>query len=137
LNGHDGPEMAELLDLRTKAQKLKPTVFVGKEGVTSRVVWELSKQLDKNRLVKAKLLHSVEGATTATSANPRNAAYKARRPGASLPSSLVITHRIGPTRRLLGSPAGSPHRVLIALWVAVVQLPRCDLPKRRVNRIFP
>ena len=61
MNGHDGPEMAELLDLRTKAQKLKPTVFVGKEGVTSRVVWELSKQLDKNRLVKAKLLHSVEG----------------------------------------------------------------------------
>lgn len=61
MNGSEKAEKRDILEFRTRAQQLKPTVFVGKEGVTSRVVQELSKQLDKNKLVKAKLLQSVEG----------------------------------------------------------------------------
>lgn len=61
MNGSEKAEKRDILEFGTRAQQLKPTVFVGKEGVTSRVVHELSKQLDKNKLVKAKLLQSVEG----------------------------------------------------------------------------
>jgi len=56
-----GPDKKDILELRVKAQQLKPTVFVGKEGVTSRIVQELTKQLQKNGLVKAKVLSSVVG----------------------------------------------------------------------------
>lgn len=61
MNGAEGPERDDILELRRRAQELKPTVFVGKEGVTSSVVRELSRQLEKQGLVKAKLLQSVEG----------------------------------------------------------------------------
>jgi RNA-binding protein len=49
-----------IIELRGKAQLLKPTVYVGKEGITDTVVFELTKQLRKNKLVKVKLLASVE-----------------------------------------------------------------------------
>jgi hypothetical protein len=51
-----------IIELRGKAQLLKPTVYVGKEGITDTVVFELTKQLRKNKLVKVKLLASVETA---------------------------------------------------------------------------
>ena len=49
-----------IIELRGKAQLLKPTVYIGKEGITGTVVFELVKQLRKNKLVKVKLLASVE-----------------------------------------------------------------------------
>jgi RNA-binding protein len=49
-----------IIELRGKAQLLKPTVYVGKEGITDTVVFELTKQLKKNKLVKVKLLASVD-----------------------------------------------------------------------------
>jgi len=49
-----------IIELRGKAQLLKPTVYIGKEGTTQSVVFELTKQLKKNKLVKVKLLASVE-----------------------------------------------------------------------------
>lgn len=49
-----------IIELRGKAQALKPTVHVGKEGATDEVVAEIANQLKKNKLVKAKLLPSVE-----------------------------------------------------------------------------
>jgi RNA-binding protein len=49
-----------IIELRGKAQLLKPTVYIGKEGITQSVVFELTKQLKKNKLVKVKLLASVE-----------------------------------------------------------------------------
>jgi RNA-binding protein len=49
-----------IIELRGKAQALKPTVHVGKDGATEKVVAELVNQLRKNKLVKAKLLPSVE-----------------------------------------------------------------------------
>jgi RNA-binding protein len=49
-----------IIELKGKAQALKPTVHVGKEGATEDLVSELIKQLKKNKLVKAKLLPSVE-----------------------------------------------------------------------------
>lgn len=49
-----------IIELRGKAQLLKPTVYVGKEGITQSVVFELTKQLKKNKLVKVKLLASVD-----------------------------------------------------------------------------
>ena len=36
----------------------KPTVWVGKEGATPRIVNEISRQLDKREIVKAKILRS-------------------------------------------------------------------------------
>jgi RNA-binding protein len=50
-----------IVELRAKAQSLRPTLFVGKEGVSDHVIAELSNQLRKNLLVKAKLLSSVQG----------------------------------------------------------------------------
>ncbi len=49
-----------IIELRGKAQALKPTVHVGKEGASEDVIAELVNQLTKNKLVKAKLLPSVE-----------------------------------------------------------------------------
>jgi len=49
-----------IIELRGKAQLLKPTVYIGKEGIAQSVVFELTKQLKKNKLVKVKLLASVE-----------------------------------------------------------------------------
>jgi putative YhbY family RNA-binding protein len=48
-----------IVELRGKAQSLPSTVYVGKEGATQEVAAELARQLKKNKLVKAKLLHSV------------------------------------------------------------------------------
>jgi RNA-binding protein len=50
-----------IVELRAKAQSLKPTLHVGKDGVTNDVITELSNQLRKNMLVKARLLTSVQG----------------------------------------------------------------------------
>ncbi len=47
-------------ELRAKAQSLKPTVFVGKDGITENVARELSLQLEKFKLVKVKLQPSSE-----------------------------------------------------------------------------
>jgi len=55
-------DKARIIELRGKAQLLKPTVYVGKEGITGSVVLELTKQLKKNKLVKVKMLASVETA---------------------------------------------------------------------------
>lgn len=49
-----------IMELRGRAQRLRPTVQVGKEGVTDAVVDEISRQLKKNKLVKVKLLPSFE-----------------------------------------------------------------------------
>jgi RNA-binding protein len=49
-----------IIELRGKAQALKPTVHIGKEGATDEVVAEIVNQLKKNKLVKAKLLPSVD-----------------------------------------------------------------------------
>lgn len=48
-------------ELRVKAQSLSTTVHVGKEGITDSVGQELKKQLEKNKLVKVRLLQSFEG----------------------------------------------------------------------------
>jgi RNA-binding protein len=49
-----------VIELRGKAQMLKPTVYVGREGVTASVVHELTNQVRKTKLVKVKILPSVE-----------------------------------------------------------------------------
>ena len=49
-----------IIELRGRAQALKPTIYIGKEGVTSELVQEISRQLKKAKLVKVKLLPSVE-----------------------------------------------------------------------------
>jgi len=49
-----------ILELRGKAQSIKATVNVGKDGVTDEVVEELVRQLKKKKLVKARLLQSVD-----------------------------------------------------------------------------
>jgi len=46
--------------LKGDAQRLEATVHVGKDGVTDEVVGEVVKQLKTRRLVKVKLLPSME-----------------------------------------------------------------------------
>jgi len=50
----------KIRELRTRAQSLKATVYVGKDGISDSVVQELSAQLDKFKLVKVKLQPSSE-----------------------------------------------------------------------------
>lgn len=45
-----------ILELRGKAQAIKPTMHVGKEGVTESVVGELVAQVKKHKLVKVRVL---------------------------------------------------------------------------------
>ncbi len=49
-----------ILRLRVVAQKLKPSVHVGKDGVTSKVLEELRRQLKKNKIVKVRVLQSFD-----------------------------------------------------------------------------
>ncbi len=51
----------KIMKLRIGAQRLKPTVHVGKEGLTEKVIKELKMQLEKNKLVKIRMLDSIEG----------------------------------------------------------------------------
>ena len=56
LSVSDSPE-----NLRTSRNTIsaeKPTVWVGKEGATLQIVNEISRQLDKREIVKAKILRS-------------------------------------------------------------------------------
>lgn len=46
--------------LKGAAQRIEATVHVGKDGVTDEVVAEVVKQLKRKRLVKVRLLPSVE-----------------------------------------------------------------------------
>ncbi len=50
----------KIAELKGTAQTLQPTVHVGKDGVTADVTEELRKQLEKQKLVKVRLLQSLE-----------------------------------------------------------------------------
>ena len=47
-------------ELRSKGQAMKPTVIVGKEGISESVVMELDRQVKKMKLVKVRVLHTPE-----------------------------------------------------------------------------
>ncbi len=49
-----------IMSLRGRAQTLKATVHLGKEGVTDSVLNELASQLKKQKLVKVRVLPSAE-----------------------------------------------------------------------------
>lgn len=51
----------EKLRLRIAAQKLRPTLHVGKDGLSDRVTQEIALQLKSAKLVKIRILSSVEG----------------------------------------------------------------------------
>jgi RNA-binding protein len=48
------PKMKRKIKQKLGAEK--PTVWVGKEGATTQIVSEISKQLDKREMIKAKIL---------------------------------------------------------------------------------
>jgi len=50
----------KVIELRGKAQSIRASVQVGKEGLTPAVVEELVRQLKKHKLVKVRLLPSFE-----------------------------------------------------------------------------
>jgi len=56
--GRDTLDKKRIIELRGKAQHIKATVHVGREGVSDSVAGELKRQLDKSKLVKVKLLES-------------------------------------------------------------------------------
>jgi RNA-binding protein len=49
-----------IIELRGMAQSLPATVRIGKDGITQTVIDEVIRQLKKTKLVKVKLLPSVE-----------------------------------------------------------------------------
>ncbi len=49
-----------IIQLRGDAQLLRPSVQVGKEGITPAIAEELSRQLKRHKLVKVRLLSSFE-----------------------------------------------------------------------------
>ena len=49
-----------IIDLRGKAQALKSTVHIGKDGITATAVDEINKQLKRTKLVKVRLLPALE-----------------------------------------------------------------------------
>jgi len=55
-----GLDKRKLAELRARAQTIQPTLHVGKDGVTEEVAEELGKQLKKHKLVKVRLLTSME-----------------------------------------------------------------------------
>ena len=44
--------------IKQKLGAEKPTVWVGKEGATTQILHEISKQLNKREMIKAKILKS-------------------------------------------------------------------------------
>ncbi len=44
--------------VRHKLKDEKPTIWIGKEGLTSQISGEIEKQLNKNRMLKVKILKS-------------------------------------------------------------------------------
>ena len=66
--------------IRHELKEEKPTIHVGKEGFTAQSANEIDKQLDKNKMVKVKILKSALQAET-----PKTIAAKAAgQTGASL-----------------------------------------------------
>ncbi len=54
--------MSERKELLSKANKMKPVMQIGKDGLTDSVIEEVKKQLLKKKLIKVKFLKaSVEG----------------------------------------------------------------------------
>jgi RNA-binding protein len=47
--------------IRRKLSAESPTVWIGKSGVTEQLLKEIGKQLDKNKMVKLKILQSALG----------------------------------------------------------------------------
>lgn len=48
-------ESDEIMDCRKKAHAIKPTVYIGKDGLTPAVIEEIKAQIRKNHLIKIKL----------------------------------------------------------------------------------
>ncbi len=46
--------------IKGRAQKLEPSIHIGKEGITESIVAEVSKQLKKHKIVKVRLLQNME-----------------------------------------------------------------------------
>lgn len=50
----------EIKQMRSKAKLLEPMVRIGKNGLTEASINEIKKQLKKKKLIKIKLLKSIE-----------------------------------------------------------------------------
>ena len=48
-------ESDEIMDCRKKAHSIKPTVYIGKDGLTPGIIEEIKAQIKKNHLIKIKL----------------------------------------------------------------------------------
>lgn len=53
--------------VRYKLKDENPTVWIGKEGLTSQTLKEIDKQLDKNKMIKVRLLKTAIQSETARS----------------------------------------------------------------------
>ena len=49
-----------IMRLRVDAQKIRPSLHVGKEGLNSKVIDELDKQLEKRKIIKVRVLSSFD-----------------------------------------------------------------------------
>lgn len=53
--------------VRHKLKDEKPTIWIGKDGLTTQISVEIEKQLNKNRMLKVKILRSAMQQETAKS----------------------------------------------------------------------
>jgi len=53
--------------VRHKLKDEKPTIWIGKDGLTTQISVEIEKQLNKNRMLKVKILRSAIQQETAKS----------------------------------------------------------------------
>lgn len=53
--------------VRHKLKDEKPTIWIGKDGLTTQISVEIEKQLNKNRMLKVKILRSALQQETAKS----------------------------------------------------------------------
>lgn len=52
----------KIKELKARSHHLEPVVWIGKSGLTNKVIEEIKKQLKKKRLIKVKMLkQSLEG----------------------------------------------------------------------------
>ncbi len=57
-------DIKEIKSLRAKAKTLEPIVRIGKNGLTESMIREIERHLKKRKLIKIKLLKSVEDRKT-------------------------------------------------------------------------
>ncbi|MFW3145960.1 MAG: YhbY family RNA-binding protein [Thermoplasmatota archaeon] len=89
----------DVKDLKIKGMSLRPTVQVGKSGLTETVIKEIDSQLEKRELVKVKMLQSM-GPSSGWKDDVPRIAEELKASVVEIKGGTILLHRKG--RRRLG-----------------------------------